>query len=146
MSKHYREALMSIPEELVTLALCEVNKADIQTKELWDWCNAKLLPVTECISGLDLSISSLHIHNGTEGLTPHDHLPHDHTSILYLLGESGNLVLHVEGEDCEVVPHPGLLLSLPAATVHHVKPSSGLRLSLVANYVIDKCSSVQPGS
>lgn len=146
MSRHYREALMCIPDDLVTLAMCEVNKADVQTKELWDWCTSRMLPVVECISGLDLSITSIHVHSGTDGLTPHDHLPHEHTSILYLLAldGSGDLVLHVEGEDCEVSPEPGLLLTFPASIVHHVKPSSGLRLSLVANYVIDKQQGFQP--
>lgn len=141
MSRPYREAFVEISDDLITLAMCEISKADVQTKELWDWCNRRLLPVTECISGLDLSISSIHVHNGTEGLTPHDHLPHDHTSIVYLLGDTGNLVLHVEGEDCEVTPCPGLLLTFPASVVHHVKPSTGLRLSLVVNYVLDE----QPG-
>jgi hypothetical protein len=127
-----------IPEWMIDQAFCEVNKAFIETPEVNEWAIETILPMIKKLLGDDtITICANHFHIGAAGLTPHDHLPHAFTSVLYLTDAEGELVIHLpDGKFQNVVPKEGRLVFLPAHLLHHVEqsPNDELRISFVSNY------------
>lgn len=126
---------IEVPDWLIDAAFCETNKEFIETPEILKFIDEQLLPQVD--DELDypenLHVSSSHVHIGSHGLTPHDHLPHEYTSVLYLVDGDGDIVLHLD-ELQRVSPVAGRLLLMDASIVHSVEAGHGLRLSLVVNY------------
>ena len=126
---------IAIPDWLLEALLCEPNKQFIRTQSILDFSHLAILPLVRRVVGRNLRICSSHVHIGTKGLTPHDHLPHAFTSVFYLTDSKGALVVDVEDGQHFIYPKKGRLVFFNAKTVHSVEPSEGeLRASLVCNY------------
>ncbi|MNN76376.1 hypothetical protein D3C81_1927520 [compost metagenome] len=115
---------------------CEANKAFIETKAIQEFTNAHILPlVRETLHIPELMACSNHVHIGTDGLEPHDHLPHAFTSVLYVTDAEGAIVLEPCDAAIRIKPCEGRLVVFGATVVHSVDPSHGeLRAALVTNY------------
>lgn len=126
-----------IPEWLLDQAFCEVDKQFIETEEVNQWALDTILPVVRQVTGItDITICANHVNIGTNGVSPHDHLPHAFTSVLFLVEAEGKLVIHTPDEPYKIKPQEGMLVFFPADIVHHVEPSycDELRISFVSNY------------
>ena len=129
---------VDIPDWLFEAVLCEPNKGQIGAAEIHDWVDDVLLPLAKrhFLAREGLRVSSNHVHIGSVGLDPHNHLPHALTSILYLTDSEGCLVLHLKEGGIPITPRAGRFVTFSAGVVHHVEPSPSdeLRISLVTNY------------
>lgn len=129
---------IEIPESLIELCLCETNKAQLNSNAIHDYVDQSILPIVQEVikDAVQLVVTSNHVHIGGAGLTPHNHLPHKMSSILFLTDADGELVLQPGDNWVNIKPKAGRLVIIPAAMYHQVKPSKvpGLRLSLVSNY------------
>jgi hypothetical protein len=129
---------IEVPDDLVTWCLCEENKAQIKEDRIHDFVDDILLPYAKQFpaAGLDLHVTSNHVHIGSNGLTPHNHLPHALTSIFYLVDAEGELVISPTEEPERVKPVTGRLVIIQAHIFHAVtkSPDREMRLSLVTNY------------
>jgi hypothetical protein len=129
---------VDIPDWLFEAALCEPNKGQIESVEIHDWVDAVLLPLAKqhFLARKGLRVSTNHVHIGTAGLSPHDHNPHELTSVLYLTDSEGCLVLHLNEAGISIDPRAGRFIVFAAGVTHHVmeSPADELRISLVTNY------------
>lgn len=129
---------LAVPDELVTWCLCEQSKAQIREDRIHDFVDQYLLPHAKQFPGmgLDLKVTSNHVHIGDAGLTPHNHLPHALTSIFYLVDAEGQLVISPTENPERIKPVLGRLVIVQSHIFHAVTRSPGkeMRLSLVSNY------------
>lgn len=127
---------IEFPDWLFDAALCETDKQSVKNSQINNFVNEKLLPVVAFILNHPegLHATATHIHFGGDGLKPHDHLPHEYTSVLYYEDNPGELVLHLGNGDERIRPAWGRFVLMEASLVHSVEASDGLRLSLVTNY------------
>lgn len=125
-----------VPDWLFDAMLCEPNKGYIETESIRAFTTENILPlVQDKLGQTELYICSNHVHIGTEGLEPHDHLPNDYTSVFYVTDSEGAIVLDPCGEQIRVKPKEGRLVFFAGSVVHSVDPSHGeFRASLVCNY------------
>ncbi|MCY1285322.1 hypothetical protein D9M68_17730 [compost metagenome] len=123
------------PDWLIDLSFCETNKQYVETEEINEFVRLHLLPIVAeelgCPEGLHVTAS--HVHCSSDGLTPHDHLPHHYTSVLYLMDAEGDLIVHAD-LDHRVHPVEGRFVLMDARLKHSVEASDCLRISLVTNY------------
>lgn len=129
---------IEIPESLIELCLCETSKALIHSVAIHDYVDRVILPIVQGViqNSVQLEVTSNHVHIGGAGLTPHNHLPHLMSSILFLTDADGELILQPGDNWVNIKPKAGRLVIIPATMYHQVYPSKvpGLRLSLVSNY------------
>jgi len=129
---------VAIPDWLIDAAFCEPNKVFIETPEIQAFTTAHILPLvkTHPDARPDLVCCSNHVHISDAGLTAHDHLPHQFTSVLYLMDAEGELVIEPCGVAIPVKPKAGRLVFFAGDVIHSVNesPSDELRMSLVSNY------------
>lgn len=127
-----------VPEWVIEQSFCETDKAVVVNEELIKWADEVILPLTrDHLELQSLVICANHVHIGPGGLTPHDHLPHAFTSVLYLVDAEGPLVIHDQHDrHHRVYPREGRLVIFSARLLHHVEPSPAdeLRISFVSNY------------
>jgi len=126
---------IEIPDWLIDLVFCEENKKYIETPEINQFLEQTVLPILSKKLGdpEGLHLTAAHVHIGSDGLDPHDHLPHHYATVLYLMDAEGEIKLHFDSI-IGVAPKEGRLLIMDASVVHSVEPSSGLRVALVSNY------------
>lgn len=126
---------MPFPDWLIDAVLCEPNKAFIETASINDYVNSIILPIVadELNWPDNLQVTANHVHCSSDGLEPHDHLPHEYTSVLYLIDAEGDLIVHDGGEH-RVTPAEGRFVLMDARLKHSVEPSNCMRISLVTNY------------
>jgi hypothetical protein len=129
---------VTIPDWLFEAALCEPNKRFIEDPMIQQFTDEHLLPLVKAHVGArpELYACSNHVHIGTDGLTPHDHLPNDFTTVLYLTDAEGELVVDPCGINERIRPVAGRFVIFKGGTVHAVdaSPHDELRMSLVTNY------------
>ena len=129
---------IAVPDDLVMWCLCEESKAQIKEDKIHDFVDDILLTYAKQFPsmGLDLHVTSNHVHIGSNGLTPHNHLPHELTSIFYLVDADGELVISPTEEPERVKPVAGRLVIIQSHIFHAVtkSPEREMRLSLVTNY------------
>lgn len=129
---------VAIPDWLIEAVFCEPNKGFIETAAIQAFTTTYVLPYLlahpDVKAGLE--VCSNHVHIGSSGLTPHDHLPNAFTSVLYLMDAEGELVIEPCGAAIPVKPKAGRLVFFAGTVVHSVNesPSDELRMSLVSNY------------
>lgn len=138
MTKYLSIDDVAIPDWLFEAVLCEPNKGQIASMEIHDWVDDVLLPIARNhpLARDGLRVSTNHVHIGSQGLEPHNHLPHVQTSVLYLADSEGRLVLHLNGDQVPLIPRTGRFVTFSADVVHHVEqsPFDELRIALVTNY------------
>lgn len=129
---------VDLPDWLFEAALCEDNKGFIENTQIQQFTNTHLLPLvmSHAAASSGLYACSNHVHVGTAGLTPHDHLPCVLTSVLYLTDAEGELVVDPCGINERIKPRAGRFVIFKGETVHAVErsPHDELRLALVTNY------------
>ena len=128
-----------IPDWLLEAAFCQPNKAYISERTIQDFAWDVLLPLARRHPDVNISLRpcSNHVHIGDVGLTPHNHLPHAFTSVLYLEDSMGELVLNPDtAEERMINPIKGRFVMFAGDIMHSVNPSPcpELRISLVTNY------------
>lgn len=131
-----------IPDFLLELALCQTNKEFITDPEINDFVERTLLPVVRRLVrplyNHEVFACANHVHIGDQGLGQHDHRPHAFTSVLFLTGSKGTLVVKPDlvSNDVMIDPEPGLFVVMLGVQKHQVFPSPmpELRVSLVTNY------------
>jgi hypothetical protein len=129
---------VALPDWLFEAALCEHNKGFIENPVIQQFTDEHLLPLvkTHVDAGPELYACSNHVHVGTAGLTPHDHLPNAFTSVLYLTDAEGELVVDPCGINERIKPVAGRFVIFKGDTIHAVdkSPHDELRMALVTNY------------
>lgn len=127
-----------IPDWLYDAAFCQHNKVFISEKSINDFAWEVLLPLANRHPDVraNLRPCASHIHIGDAGLSPHKHLPHAFTSVLYLDDAIGELVIDPQGAAIEIYPRKGRFVVFGGDVWHSVNPSpcKELRISLVTNY------------
>lgn len=129
---------INIPDELIDLVMCQENKIFIEDPVIQDWVESHLTTLGFAFPGVRKTLKpcSNHVHISDQGLTPHNHLPHAYTSVLYIMDAEGELVLG-DPDDCvRLKPKAGRFVFFPADLMHSVEASAHaeLRIALVTNY------------
>lgn len=131
-----------IPDELIEMCLCQEDKGFITDDRIKAFVYAVMLPTIKQTHSPAMDLQTLqpcafHVHVSTRGLTPHNHLPHVLTSILYLTDAEGDLIVYgSDGSEFRVHPKAGRMVVMHGSMMHAVEPShdNQLRMSLVASY------------
>lgn len=129
---------VEIPSWLVDSVFCEPNKDFIYDEKINQFADETLLPLAQHhpLAESTTHIYSNHVHIGTIGLEPHNHLPHRLTSVLYLEDAVGTLMFDIDGKTVRITPRKGRYVIFTADLMHSVEPSpiEELRIALVTNY------------
>ena len=129
---------VALPDWLLTDLLTEVNLGFITSSKINEWAINTLTPLAASATGrCDISLCTSHVHVGDTGVEPHDHLPHEFTSVVFLTNSLGELVMHLpDGSEKVIVPEEGKMVLFPASWIHYVRPSPEpeLRVTFVSNY------------
>lgn len=129
---------VDVPDWLLAELLAEPNLGVIASSKLNQWAIDHILPVAQLVTGReDLWLCANHVHIGDVGVKPHDHLPHEFTSVVFLTDSLGELVMNMpDGSENVIIPEEGKMIIFPASWIHYVRPSPEpeLRVTFVSNY------------
>jgi len=129
---------VEIPDWLLGDLLTEVNLGFISSSKINEWIIQTLVPLAATFTDrTDIWACASHVHVGDIGVEPHDHLPHEFTSVLFMTDSQGELVMIMPDKSEMVIkPEEGKYVLFPASWIHYVKPSPEpeLRVTLVSNY------------
>lgn len=124
-------------DDIFDECLCQVNKETILDGPLMDYAKSVLLPkVVSITKDPTVSVTSIHVHHGIEGLEPHTHEGHKYVSVLYLSDGSGDIVMDHGGDDVKISPIRGRFLVMKSDVLHSVEKGTqgNFRMALVVNY------------
>jgi hypothetical protein len=131
-----------VPEEMELWCMCQPDKTTVDDDRIVDYVWDVLLPALRSLPNHPMDLANIrpcayHVNLSTNGVTPHNHLPHALTTVLYVTDADGALVV----EPCSEKPHKvyprrGRMVVMHGSTMHGVEPSfdEQFRISLVVSY------------